>query len=194
MPFVDLHYISMSRLAKKPISLPSTVTLTKKDSQLIFKGQKGEKILSILPFTEIKIENQSVKVSTSNLSKQGRANSGTMWSLMRNAIQGLVGGFSKKLEIEGVGYRAALEGETLVLSLGYVNPVRLHIPQGLEVAVEKNAIKISGIDKELVGRFAAEVRAKKKPEPYKGKGIRYEGEIIKIKAGKKATGSTGAIG
>ena len=181
----------MSRLAKKPILLPSAVTIVKKDNQLIFKGQKGEKTLPILPFTEINIENQAVRVSTSSLSKQGRANSGTMWSLMKNAIQGLVDGFSKKLEIEGVGYRAVLEGKTLILFLGYANPVRLVIPEGLEVTVEKNIMKISGIDKELVGRFAAEIRSEKKPEPYKGKGIRYEGEIIKRKAGKKASGSAG---
>ena len=118
--------------------------------------------------------------------KQARANCGTMWSLIRNAVQGVASGFSRSLEIEGVGYRAVLEGKELVLYLGYTQPVRLAPPVGVVIEVEKNTIKISGVDKELVNRTAAKIRAFRKPEPYKGKGIRYQGEVVRRKAGKKA--------
>ena len=114
-------------------------------------------------------------------------NVGTMWSLARNAAQGVLSEFSKVLEIEGIGYRASIEGDTLVLSLGYAQPVRFKIPKDVSVRVEKNVITISGVDKQLVGETAATIRQLKKPEPYKGKGIRYRGEIIRRKAGKKAT-------
>lgn len=176
----------MSRLAKKPVKLPEGVVVSEEDRELFFKGPKGEIRVKILPFLKVKAEDGLVEVSPSSGIRQARANAGTMWSLARNAAAGVSEGFSKTLEIEGVGYRAVIEGKTLVLSLGYVQPVKMEIPEGVSMSVEKNAIKISGIDKRLVGQTAAEIRQLKKPEPYKGKGIRYQGEVIKRKAGKKA--------
>jgi len=181
----------MSRLNKKTIAIPSNVTLTQADGVLSFKGPQGERKLNVLPYIEVALEAQTVRVSSPHNHKQARINQGTMWSLIRNAIEGVANGFKKVLEINGVGYRAALEGKTLVLSLGFVNPIRFTPPEDITLSVEKNIIRISGIDKESVGQTAAEIRGFKRPEPYKGKGIRYEGEVVRRKAGKKAatTGS-----
>jgi large subunit ribosomal protein L6 len=116
---------------------------------------------------------------------------GTTWALVRNAVQGVTEGFAKKLEVEGVGYRAAIEGKDIALYLGYAQPVRVSVPAGVAVAVEKNTtILLSGVSKEHVGQLAAKIRALKKPEPYKGKGIHYEGEVIRRKVGKKAGTTT----
>ncbi len=159
---------------------------------LIFKGPKGEKRLKINPGVRVKIETENIWVESSE-GGGSKADTGTMWSLIRNSLEGVSSGFSKILDIEGVGYKAALEGRELILSLGYAKPVRLHIPGGIVVEVEKNTIiKISGSDKDLVGLIAANIRALKKPEPYKGKGIRYRGEIIRRKVGKKAGAAAGA--
>ncbi len=175
----------MSRLTKKPVKLLPGVTFAQDGSTLIFKGPQGEKKLQILPFTKVKVEGENVIIGSDSNDLQARANGGTMWALVRNAVQGVAKGFSKVLEINGVGYRANVEGKDLVLSLGYANPIRFTPPPEVTVMVEKNLIKISGVDKELVGRAAAEIRAFKKPEPYKGKGIRYQDEVIRRKAGKK---------
>jgi large subunit ribosomal protein L6 len=180
----------MSRLAKKPITIPSGVTATQKGESVLFKGPKGEKEVKILPGVSVKIEGQDLSVSLSYESRQSRKNLGTTWSLLRNAVTGVSVGFLKTLEIQGVGFRAALEGKTLVLSLGFVNPVRYQPVAGVTIELEKNFIKVSGVDKEFVGQAAAQIRSFKKPEPYKGKGIRYAGEVITLKAGKKA--ATGA--
>ena len=115
-----------------------------------------------------------------------------MRALAQNAILGVNGGFTKELEIQGIGYRAVAEGANLVLSIGFSHPVKFTPPAGIKVIVEKNFIKVSGVDKNLVGEVAAKIRALKKPEPYKGKGIRYKGEVVKIKAGKKAVSTAGA--
>ncbi len=181
----------MSRLAKKPILIPEGVSVKADGRVLAVSGQKGANKVPILPFINVAVEGNSIIVTAKETMKQARANCGTMWSLIKNAVQGVAEGFSKNLEIEGVGFRAALEGKTLVLSIGFVNPARIEPPEGVVVAVEKNVIKVSGIDKELVGRVASEIRALKKPEPYKGKGIRYQGEIVRRKAGKKATATAG---
>lgn len=180
----------MSRLIKKPISVPAGVVVAKEEGALIVRGAKGERRLTILPLIEVGVGAEAITVALLGSSKQSRANSGTMWSLIVNAIEGVTKGFSKKLEIEGVGYRANMEGSTLILSLGYVEPVRFPLPEGVTVTTEKGGITISGIDKELVGRVAARIRALKKPEPYKGKGIRYEGEVVRRKVGKKAVASS----
>lgn len=182
----------MSRLAKKPITLLEKVSLEQKDDELFISGPIGQLKLKILPKTNIKIEDKNIWVSRVDESKQSKANQGTMWSLIKNAISGVTAGFVKVLEIEGIGYRAALEGNNLLLYLGYVNPVKVEIPAELRVEVEKGTIiRIFGSDKQLVGQLAAKIRALKKPEPYKGKGIRYEGEVIRRKAGKKAAGAGG---
>ena len=175
----------MSRLARKPIVANEGVTVSRADGALLIKGPKGEIRVPVLPHIEVAGDG-SLVVSTKEESTQARANQGTMWSLIQNAFEGVTKGFAKILEIEGVGYRATLEADTLVLALGYVNPVRFPIPKGITIVVEKNVLVISGIDKELVGRIASQIRALKKPEPYKGKGIHYRGEVIRRKVGKKA--------
>ena len=179
----------MSRLARKPITVAAGVTVSQGNGALLVKGPKGEIRVPILPYIEV-AGDSSLMVSAKEENTQARANQGTMWSLIKNAMEGVMGGFVKILEIEGVGYRATLESDTLILALGYVNPVRFPIPEGIKIVVEKNTLTISGIDKELVGRVAAEIRALKKPEPYKGKGIHYRGEVIRRKVGKKATTTT----
>lgn len=176
----------MSRLAKKPVNIISGVTVTQDGNLLNFKGPKGEKQLKLLDGVAVKIEGENINVSPTRNSKVAKMNTGTMWALIRNAISGLTTGFSKVLEIEGVGFKAALEGKTLVLNLGFVNPVRFESPEGITITVEKNVITISGSDKQAVGQAAAQIRSFKKPEPYKGKGIRYRGEVVRRKSGKKA--------
>ncbi len=180
----------MSRLSKKPIAIPQGITVQPSSDVVAVKGPKGDKQVLVLPFTEVSIAEGGVMVKGTATNKQARANLGTMWSLTRNAIEGVHEGFKKVLEIEGVGYKAALEGKVLVVSLGYVNPVRFSIPEGITIVVEKNVVTITGNDKDMVGRTASQIRALKKPEPYKGKGIRYQGEIIKRKVGKKAAGAS----
>ena len=164
----------MSRLSKKPVKLAEGVTVKEEPGFLFFKGPKGELKVSVLPFTKVKIEDGLAQISTDNSVRQARANSGTMWSLVKNASDGVSGGFSKVLQIEGIGYKANLDGKNLMLSLGYVHPVKFEIPEGVSVSVDKNIVTISGIDKQLVGETAAKIREFKKPEPYKGKGIRYQ--------------------
>lgn len=176
----------MSRLNKKPIHILPNVSVSRDGNMITVKGSLGVKILPCLPFVDIVVANDTVQITSGHAHRQARMNQGTMWSLLKNAISGVAAGFTKTLEISGVGYRASLEGKTLVLNLGYVNPVRFEPPSGITIVVEKNFIKISGIDKELVGLAAAQIRSFRKPEPYKGKGIRYEGEVIRRKTGKKA--------
>ncbi len=174
----------MSRLTKKPIIIEQGATVTVNGNVLLAKGAKGELTVSIPEGVQATVEGQNVTV---DFSEGGRsAPAGTFWSLAKNAIEGVTKGFSRILEIEGVGYRAAMEGKQLVLFLGYAQPVKMNLPEGVAIAVEKNVITVSGIDKDLVGRVAAEIRALKKPEPYKGKGIHYRGEVIRRKVGKKA--------
>lgn len=176
----------MSRLIKKSIAIPAGTTITKTGENFIFKGPKGELSMAVFPGIDFSVEDGKAWVKEAE-GLTNKAMLGTFWSLATNAVEGVTKGFEKNLEIEGVGYRAVLEGKELVLFLGYALPVRFPVPEGIAVAVEKNlAIKISGIDKDLVGRTAAEIRALKKPEPYKGKGIHYVGEVIRRKVGKKA--------
>ena len=180
---------TMSRLIKKSIVVPDGVTVTVTGDVVVVKGAKGELTLN-LPFgVEVTIDAKEAWVK-SPANAKGTPNLpallGTTWALLRNAIEGVSNGFVKILEIEGVGYRAATEGKDLVLHLGYALPVRMPISEDVTVVVEKNTIKVSGINKEVVGQAAAEIRALKKPEPYKGKGIHYQGEVIRRKVGKKA--------
>lgn len=186
----------MSRLIKKSIPIPAGTTVTQNGSGFVFKGPKGELVLKAVPGIEVSIEGAELWIKRGE-GLENEAMLGTLWSLAKNAIQGVTEGYAKNLEIEGVGYRAVVEsasakasadkgGNELVLYLGYALPVRRPIPQGIAITVEKNVIKVSGIDKEAVGQAAAEIRALKKPEPYKGKGIHYAGEVIRRKVGKKA--------
>lgn len=182
----------MSRLAKKPIKILSGVNVTTSGDFLIFKGPKGENKVRLPLGLRAQIDADKILVEVRDKDIVDEASLGTTWSHIKNAIQGIADGFLKILEIEGIGYRAQLEGKELVLFLGYAEPVRFKLPETIKVEVEKNTIKISGVDKDLVGRVASDIRALKKPEPYKGKGIRYRGEIIKRKVGKKAAAATPA--
>jgi len=176
----------MSRLAKKTIQIPEGVSVEERDNLLYFKGVKGNAEFKLLSGVKVAVEPQTIKVEAEAGDKQSRANVGTSWSLIQNHIEGVQLGFSKILEIEGVGFRASLEGKVLVLNLGFVNQVRFTPPEGISISLDKNSITISGTDKAAVGQVAAQIRDFKKPEPYKGKGIRYKGEVIRRKVGKKA--------
>ena len=176
----------MSRIGNKHIILPAGVSLTVSEGNLAtVKGPKGELKLSLNPNIKVSVDGNTVTLTRPNDSF--KAIHGTSRALLANLVKGVSEGFTKKLVIVGVGYRAALEGKVLVVSAGYSHQVRKEIPQGLEVALPKNTeVVISGSDKQTVGQFAAEIRQIRKPEPYKGKGIAYEGEHIRRKEGKTA--------
>ncbi len=180
----------MSRLIKKPIIVTAGATLVQSGDVLTIKGPKGELTITIPQGVTLKNEGEQFWITTT-AETETTAIQGTIWALVKNAIEGVTVGFTKVLEIEGVGYRAVLEGKELVLFLGYALPVRMPIPETVQMTVDKNTIKVTGIDKNEVGQAAAEIRALKKPEPYKGKGIHYQGEVIRRKVGKKA-GATSA--
>lgn len=181
----------MSRLGKKPIVLPSGVTAAFAGGVLTMKGSKGEIARAFtddVTLTLAATENGSeITLAPAQESNYTRALWGTYAAHIYNMIQGVTEGFTKKLEIEGVGYRAEIKGSMLGLMVGFSHPVSIPIPAGITVSVEKNVVTISGIDKDAVGQFAAIVRLAKPPEPYKGKGIHYEGEYILRKQGKRAT-------
>ena len=181
----------MSKVGKKPIVIPAGVNVVIKNSQLEIKGKEGVLTLPILPYTNVDLKDNQILVTVKENEKQARSNWGTMRALTQNAVTGVNAGFIKELEIQGIGYRAAAEGNNLVLNIGFSHPVKFSPPIGIKITVEKSFIKIFGADKNLVGKTAAEIRSLKKPEPYKGKGIRYKGEVVKIKAGKKVAGATG---
>ncbi len=185
-------YNPMSKLGRKPIAIPSDIEARLADGIFYFKGKAGQTELKVLPYLEAKLQDQEITVKPVNNIRQARANWGTMVSLIKNAIAGVSEGFSKELQIEGIGYRASIEGDKLNLSIGFSHPVKYQPPTGVKISVEKNIIKISGIDKQLVGLAASQIRKLKKPEPYQGKGIRYVGEVIRRKAGKKAAAAAGA--
>ena len=180
----------MSRIGKKIIEVPQGVVVEILDEEIKVKGPKGELKQVIHP--EIKIESKDGKVlitSKIELSKKGRGLCGLYRALVANMVEGVSRGFEKKLEIEGVGFKAAVVGDELVLNLGFSNPIKIKKPEGITFIVEKNFITVSGISKELVGAMAAEIRKQKKAEPYKGKGIKYQGEKIRRKEGKKVVAS-----
>jgi large subunit ribosomal protein L6 len=180
----------MSRLIKKPVVLPEGVTVSLSGETLAVQGPKGELTVKIVPGVTVTSKEGGVWIEEGK-DLANVAMLGTTWALVRNAIEGVTKGFAKKLEIEGVGYRAVVEGKDIMLYLGYAQPVRVPVPDGITVAVEKNTtILLSGLSKENVGQIAAKIRALKKPEPYKGKGIHYEGEVIRRKVGKKAGTTT----
>ena len=167
--------------------MPESATFAEKDGAYSVKGPKGEISVPRLAGVEIaRGDDGAINVTLTGDDRQARANLGTAWSLVRNAAVGVTEGFTKTLDIQGVGYRAAMEGATLNLSLGYSHPVRFQAPAGVTVSVDKNLVVVSGASKEDVGQTAALIRKFRKPEPYKGKGIRYQGEVVRMKAGKKA--------
>lgn len=180
----------MSKIGKQQIKIPEGVTITTKDDTIQVVGPKGALDVPLLAYIEFKITNGVCSAELKAENKQANANWGTIMSLLQNAIIGVTTGFEKILEIEGVGYRAALEGKDLMLNVGYSHPVRFSPPEGITITVDKNSMTVRGINKYLVGQVAASIRAIKKPEPYKGKGIHYRGEVILRKAGKKVAGTT----
>lgn len=180
----------MSRIGKQPIIIPEKVEVKIDGNLIMVKGPKGE-LERFLP-NQIKAKIEDNKILILPVSENTLANKKIMalWGLSRalvaNMVKGVKEGYEKRLEIQGIGFRAAVQGNNLVLNLGFSHPVEFATPKGIEFKIEKNIIIVSGADKELVGQTAATIRALKKPEPYKGKGIRYQDEIVKIKAGKKA--------
>ena len=176
----------MSRIGKKPVTIPSGVEVKIEEGSIMVKGPKGQLVKPLHPSVTVSIENNEATVSPANETKLAQSLWGTFASHIANMVVGVTEGFQKQLIIEGVGYRAETQGKNLVLQLGFSHPIELTIPEDLEVAVEKNTLTISGIDKEKIGQFAADIREYRKPEPYKGKGIRYSDEVIRRKEGKKS--------
>jgi large subunit ribosomal protein L6 len=176
----------MSRIGKKPVAIPSGVTANIENGTLSVKGPKGTLTLGLSDFIDYKVEGDQISVMPANDSKEARSYWGMQRTLVSNLVEGVTQGFTKVLEITGVGYRAAAQGNKLKLQLGYSHDVDLDVPQGVEVKTpDQTTIEISGTDKQAVGQFAAEIRRWRKPEPYKGKGIKYRGEYIFRKEGKK---------
>ncbi len=176
----------MSRLGKQPIALPAGVEASFVNGVLTIKKGSSALAREMKPAVNVAVEGGTVTFAPADDSDAARALWGTYAAHARNMITGVTDGFKKVLEIEGVGYRAELKGNKLVLLMGFSHPVEMEIPAGITVTVEKGVVTVTGIDNELVGQFAANIRKVKKPEPYKGKGIRYQGEDILRKQGKKA--------
>lgn len=175
----------MSRIGKKPVEIPSGVTVTINGDTVTVKGPKGELIRSFNPDINITVEDNIIHVTRPSDSKNHRALHGTTRALLANMVDGVSKGFEKSLELVGVGYRAQKQGKKLVLNVGYSHPVEFEPEEGLEVEVPSNTkIVVKGVSKERVGAFAANIRDVRPPEPYKGKGIRYEGEYVRRKEGK----------
>ena len=181
----------MSRIGKKPVPITSGVKIAVQDHLLKFEGPKGKLELKVHPAIDVKMDNdkKEMVVTRRNDEKQSKALHGLTRSLIANYIEGVAKGYKKSLEVQGVGYKAEIKGKNLVLAVGFANTISLPLPQGLLVEVDGQKIHVSGPDKQLVGQFASDVRRVRKPEPYKGKGIRYEGEYVKIKPGKAVTGT-----
>lgn len=175
----------MSRIGKKPVPVPSGVTVAIDAQSVVVKGPKGELSRMLPEEVNITQEGEHIVVSRQDDSRTARARHGLSRTLIANMVEGVSKGFEKRLEIKGVGYRAAVKGKTLTMNLGYSHPVEFEPPAGIDFKVESNTnVIVSGIDKELVGTIAAKIRDARPPEPYKGKGVRYLGEMVRRKAGK----------
>jgi large subunit ribosomal protein L6 len=181
----------MSRIGKKPVPITAGVKVAVTDHQFKVEGPKGKLQMSFHPSITVKVDDakKEVLVTRPDDERQSKALHGLTRSLIANMMVGASVGYKKTLEIQGVGYKAELKGKNLVLSVGFANAIPLALPQGLTVTVEQNKIHVSGADKQLVGQFASDIRRQRKPEPYKGKGIRYEGEVVKMKQGKAFAGA-----
>lgn len=175
----------MSRIGKRPINIPPKVTVTIEGQKVSVKGPKGELSRELPSQALVEQEGETIVVKRRDDSRVSRQRHGLSRTLVANMVAGVSEGFQKRLEIQGVGYRAAVQGRNLILNVGYSNPVEIEPPEGIQIAVEGNTnIIISGINKEIVGNTAAKIRDVRPPEPYKGKGIRYAGEQVRRKAGK----------
>jgi len=176
----------MSRIGKRPIAIPAGTEVSVSVSEITVKGKGGSLARLMHPAVSVKVENGSVLVEPKGSSRLSRALWGTYAAHVRNMIAGVNQPFVKKLQVEGIGYRVEMAGKDLKLQVGFSHPVLVKIPEDITIVIEKNMVTVSGADKDKVGQFCADVRSIKKPEPYKGKGIRYEGEVIRMKQGKKA--------
>ena len=177
----------MSRVGKKPISINKEVKVSRKNDDIEINGPKGKLFLKISGDVDVNIADGEINVTRKNDLKKNKALHGLYRALLQNMITGVTSGFSKKLELVGIGYRAELKGKSLLLQLGYSHPVVFNPPQDVDVVlINQNTIQISGVDKQLVGSIAAKIRSFRPPEPYKGKGIKYDYEVIRRKAGKTA--------
>lgn len=186
------YFRPMSRIGKKPIEIPGGVTVEVKDGELVVKGAKGELKQPLMPYITVQVEESQATVAVKDENDQEqRAMWGTTASLLKNMIAGVKDGFEKKLEINGVGYQFQASGKKLTIKAGYSHPVEMQLPEGIDASVEENVLTLSGIDKQAVGEFAANVRKVRLPEPYKGAGIKYADEQILRKAGKQAVGTEG---
>jgi large subunit ribosomal protein L6 len=181
----------MSRIGKAPVPVPSGVTVDVKSGKVSVKGAKGSLAIDVPSGIAVAVENGSVVVKRDSEARQQRALHGLVRSLVANMVQGVTAGFERKLEIIGVGFGAKATDKKIDLTVGYSRPVSLNIPEGVKIVLpDATHITVSGVDKQKVGQFAAEIRAVRKPEPYKGTGIKFEGELIRRKAG-KAFGAAG---
>lgn len=181
----------MSRIGRKPIIVPEGTKVTIHDREILVSGPKGELKLQLPDCLNVMTRNRHIKIESSRNDRQCRAKHGLFRSLINNAVCGVSQGFEKKLIIKGIGYRAAIQGEKLILALGYSHPVEFVLPKGIEINIEKNnIITVSGFDKQQVGQVAAEIRSFRPPEPYKGKGIMYADEKIIRKPGKAVKTAT----
>lgn len=176
----------MSRIGKLPVIIPAGVEakLDENTNVITVKGPKGTLVRTLAPEMKVRVEGTEILVIRPNDLKRNKSLHGLTRTLIANMVEGVLNGYTKELEINGVGYRAAKSGKTLTLTLGYSHPVVMEDPEGIETKVDGNKIVVSGIDKEKVGQFAAEIRTKRPPEPYKGKGIKYTTETIRRKVGK----------
>lgn len=185
----------MSRIGKKPIKIPQGVEVSVEGAKVAVRGPKGELKKEFPPILDIQVSDGSVSVAPKKENKLDRKQFSNIWGLNRallaNMIKGISEGFEKVLEFNGIGFKAQVKGGVLELNLGFTNPVVINAPAGITFQVEKNVIKITGMDKETVGHVAALIRASRLPEPYKGTGIKYKDEIIRRKAGKKAATAAG---
>ena len=178
----------MSRVGKKVINIPPKTTIQYKERELVVKGEKGTLTRTIHPAVDLAIAEKTISVVIEQADRKTRAIQGLTRSLVANMVDGVSKGFERTLEINGIGYRAEMKGQSLLLNLGYSHPVDFPLPEGISAAVDKNnVVKLSGIDKEKLGQTAASIRKLRKPEPYKGKGIKYAEEHIQRKAGKTGT-------
>ncbi len=178
----------MSRVGKKPIEIPDGVEVNIEGDKITAKGPKGELSLFLVDDILVQKEDNRIVVSKKRENKNSKAMWGTTRSLVSNIIKGVESGYTKELQVKGVGYRAEVQGNKLILKVGFSHPVEIEKPEGIDFAITKDIISVSGAEKELVGRVAAKIRSVRPPEPYKGKGIRYKDELVVIKEGKKSVG------
>lgn len=178
----------MSRVGKKPIPVSGKTKITYKDRVITVQGENGTLTRTLHPNVDLSMENDMITVTMENETQENRALQGLTRSLVANMVTGVSTGFKKVLEINGIGYRASLSGNTIVLNLGFSHPINFELPKGIAAEVDKNnTVTLSGIDKELLGQTAASIRSLRPPEPYKGKGIKYADEYVQRKAGKTGT-------